>query len=72
MSADEERRVAEGLAALAGGMLKRATRDAETERRKTSAEAQEARDRAQRIIQDAARRHAEADRASQDEQAAAG
>jgi hypothetical protein len=59
MTPDEERYVAEGLARLASGMLKRATRDAEAERQKTRAEAAEARDRAQRIIQDAAARRRE-------------
>ena len=58
-------RIAELTATM--GRTQTATRD--FERRKISAEAQEARDRAQRIVEEARRRNTDADRAPQDAQA---
>lgn len=58
MTEEEQRYVAEGLRKLANGMLKRATKSAEEERKKISAEAAEARDRMRGIIEEAARRRA--------------
>lgn len=68
MTPEEEAHIAEGLRKLANGMLKRASADAEIERRKISAEAAEARDRAARIIEEARRRNAELELASQAEE----
>lgn len=59
LTPDEERYVADGMAKLAAGMLRGATKEAEDNRRKVREEAAAARDRAQRIIQDAAARRRE-------------
>jgi hypothetical protein len=67
VSPEEAARVADSLAKLAGGMLKRVTKIAEADRQKNREEAQAARDRAQRIIQDAKSRNAERDAASQEQ-----
>jgi hypothetical protein len=68
LSAEEQAQVAEGLSALAKGMLRRATKEQEIDRQKISAEAKEARDRAARIIEEARRRNTELDAESQAEQ----
>jgi len=67
VSPEERQRVGEAMAKLAGGMVKRITKEAEADRQKTRAEAQEARDRAERIIQDAKRRNSQLDAASQEQ-----
>ena len=59
MTAQEQARVAEGLSALAKGMLRRASQEQEIERKKIREELAAAQTRARRIIEEAARRRAE-------------
>ena len=68
ISAEEQARVAAKLADLSPTMGRMMTAIRDQDRRRIGAEAQVARDRAQRIIQDAKRRNQELDAASQDAQ----
>jgi hypothetical protein len=69
ISAEEQAIVATKLAELTASMGRALVATQDHERRKISAEAQEARDRARRIVEEARRRNTDADLASQDAQA---
>jgi hypothetical protein len=69
ISPEEQARVAAGMNNLAATMGRMMTAVRDSDRRKIGAEAQEARDRARGIIENARRRNRELDAASQDAQA---